>query len=300
MNTETRACWRNCTDKVDDEILAIDAMEDALGPLDKDTKRIRRLMTSFEGCHHKAQRWAELIVEAIGTGATAKGPGTRPHGKREPIESVWLRASAVLSLWAAGLPASAADIDVGGRKGSDLLVLLGPRTPLKEWQVLRIVDKLRAYIAYPLEGYIDGGVRYPGLTEHPECFTEHAEFREQTLRAQLRFPGPEGERSGSLALAIDVLQGCNWNFLTNLEIVLAAIGGRTVSDKPFAGHSSNIEFCPVRPRMQVLADTLGKFWGRAVQGQPDQSVLDRLGCPTPLKQWLTASFDKTLRLQFHL
>ena len=78
--------WNNCAIEADEEIVAIDGMEDKLHPLDKETIQIRKLITSLELCHHKAERWVELILESIASGKASRGPvGTRLSGKRHPM-----------------------------------------------------------------------------------------------------------------------------------------------------------------------------------------------------------------------
>jgi len=71
-----RLCWSNCRiEPADDEIERIDAMEDALSPLSADLKAIRKLITSLEMCHHKAERWVTLIIEAIAGRKDEQGAG---------------------------------------------------------------------------------------------------------------------------------------------------------------------------------------------------------------------------------
>ena len=61
-----RPCWQNCGALYDEsllagkEILAIDAMEDSIGPLDNNTMHIRGLITGLEPCYH------EVDVDGIG------------------------------------------------------------------------------------------------------------------------------------------------------------------------------------------------------------------------------------------
>jgi hypothetical protein len=86
---KAKPCWNNCAAEADDEIRRIDAMEDALSPLSMELKRVRGLITSLEMCHHKAERWVLLIVEAIAKGETDKGPGTGAKDSRHP----WIRRS---------------------------------------------------------------------------------------------------------------------------------------------------------------------------------------------------------------
>jgi hypothetical protein len=47
----------------------------------------------------------------------------------------------------------------------------------------------------------------------------------------------------------------------------------------------------------MISDTLNVFWrGETTTGDIDRCVLASLGAPTPVKRWLAASLDKTIRL----
>ena len=105
----------------------------------------------------------------------------------------------------------------------------------------------------------------------------------------------------SLAIAIDMLMPCHWNFVENLEIVLGAIGGDLRPVTPFSACGRNIHLSPVRPRMKRVCRTLEAFCGGGEQGeQVDSRILALLGEPTEVKKWLSASLDKTIRLQLDL
>ena len=152
MVTSLRSWWRNCALDADSEILCIDSMEDSLAPLDPNISRIRELISTLELCHHKADRWIDNIVAAIGSGETQKGLGTRLPGRQHPAEQVWKNAGAALSAWCAGCPSTSVDMSVGSVPASRLLDCLGERSPLKEWQVQRVIDKIRSLIHWPLSG----------------------------------------------------------------------------------------------------------------------------------------------------
>ena len=72
-----RECWANCGVDADEEMREIDRLEDELSPLPEPIPRIRKLISTLELCHHKAERWVTNIIEAIGEGDTSKGLGTR-------------------------------------------------------------------------------------------------------------------------------------------------------------------------------------------------------------------------------
>ena len=75
MAEDIRECWRNAAEKADSEILEIDKMEDSIAPLDEQTTKIRQLIRCFEACYHEADKEAERIVKAIGTGLCPEESG---------------------------------------------------------------------------------------------------------------------------------------------------------------------------------------------------------------------------------
>ena len=61
-----------------------------------------------------------------------------------------------------------------------------------------------------------------------------------------------------------MLWPCHWDFVENLRIVLAAIGGDLHPAQPFAACGRNMARTPLRPRMKVISDTLRTFRGEDV------------------------------------
>ncbi|MHC4947212.1 MAG: hypothetical protein ACYTG1_02980 [Planctomycetota bacterium] len=159
MEGPCRSWWRNCALHADSDIAAIDAMEDRIAPVGADVSRIRELISGLELCHHKADRWVANIIEAIGAGETTKGLGTRSPGRPHPSETVWRSACAALSAWCAGCPATKVDLTIGTIPASRLLAGLGERSPLKEWQVRRVIEKIRSVIGWP-QCWDDPAARY--------------------------------------------------------------------------------------------------------------------------------------------
>jgi hypothetical protein len=102
----------------------------------------------------------------------------------------------------------------------------------------------------------------------------------------------------TLAIAIDRLQPCNWNFARNLVIILKAIGGDLHPDKPFACCERNVLLTSLRYRLKVISDTLRAFrQDRETDKQTDGNILALFGAGTEVKYWLAASLDKTIRSQ---
>ena len=65
MSTEVRSWWENCTKESDQEIRAIDAIEDRIAPLDDQTAKIRQRITSLELCHHKTEEGMAAFLRDV-------------------------------------------------------------------------------------------------------------------------------------------------------------------------------------------------------------------------------------------
>jgi hypothetical protein len=286
-------------------------MEDEIAPIAPSVSRIRELISSLELCHHKADRWVSHIIQAIGAGETQKGLGTRSPGQEHPTEKVWQNACAALSAWCAGCPSTKVDLSIDTVPAFRLLACLGERSALKEWQVQRVIEKIRSAIHWPQSSddptaqyvwiLLSGGeyeVAY--RNECPDHYREHEGFWLTTVRTIVHDSENGQEAELSLGLAIDMLMPCHWRFVTNLQIVLEAIGGNLNLDKPFAACGRNITLVPIRRRMETVSNTLKAFCG---DPESDQEVagelLELLGKPTETKKWLAASLNKTIRLQLN-
>jgi len=280
-------------------------MEGDIAPIDPNVSKIRELIGSLEMCHHKAEKWVNNIIEAIATGETSKGLGTRTPGLPHPTEVVSKNACAALSAWVAGCPSTLIDLTIGTIPASRVLACLGERSPLKEWQVQRVIEKIRSWTDWPWSER-DPSTQYAWLCceqdDCPDHYKEHEDFWRQTVEIT-PFEGLQGLDGGdfSFGLAIDLLWTCHWNFLENLQIVLEVIGGNLKPERPFAACAWNITLSPIRPRMEVVSKTLKLFCDAPESDQEtDEDLLVSLGESTEVKKWLAASLDKTIRLQLSL
>ena len=277
-----RPWWANCfapgdPRAQDEEIAALDALEDSLGPLDEQTAHLRRLIGTFEACHPKSQRHVEHLLDAIGVGRSGKGRMRREPGTRTTREGGYEALLGELRAWCAGEP-----------EGEALGRSLGERTPRKVWQVERVAEKI-ARFADPADRWSEAAYG-PLVVEG----ADPGGFAEASRCTVIR----DGEDSEiSLAQAIDWLTGCNWDFPNTVRAVLAAIGGQLESSRPLALHARNVHLCPAREPMQDTCASL-RDW---LDGAGEESGLgEQLGAPTPVKRWLAASLEKTLRLQYGL
>jgi len=305
MSNEFRPYWLNCyapDDKrfLDDkELLAIDAMEDAIMPLDDQTKAIRGLITRFELCYHEADKEAERIIKAIGTGRRPKESTARPPKRRKELQN----SHHILSHWCKNTAIKGVNMNVGGIRADELLSFIGEPSPLKIWQVERVVDKI-GHALEPSCSYHWLALDLGDLESayQPEMFYEKdSTFLKQTKKTVMN-DTLDGHKSGvSLAKAIDLLMPCHWDFVGGLVIILKAIGGDLHPDKPLACCARNIKLSPLCDRMRIISDTLNVFWkSKKTTKKVDHDLLAALGTVTPVKRWLAASLDKTIRLHLSL
>ncbi len=309
MTAGCRSRWRNCAVEADSEILEIDRLEDQIAPLSPDVSGVRDLISGLELCHHKAERWVDNIIEAISLGETRKGLGTRRPDQSHPAEQVWQSVCTCLSAWCAGCPAASVELCVGAVSASRLFAGLGDHCALKEWQVHRVIEKVRSLIRWPFSSdepaaqytyILFAGGEYESFyrSDCPERYKEHEDFWLATVRTMIHDTENGSEAALSLGLAIDMLWPCHWRFVENLQIILEAIGGRLKPDEPFAACGRNITLLPIRGRMEIFSRTLRAFCGHPeTDGEVDRRVVSQLGQPTAAKRWLAASLDKTIRLQ---
>ena len=307
MSDNSRACWLNCyapDDKSfleDKELSAIEAMEDAIAPLDDKIKALRQLITRFEACYHEADKEAEYIIKSIAAGHCLEQSQERPPARKEELQN----ARDILSLWCENPAIKGVNLDVGGVRADELLSFIGQPSPLKIWQVERIVDKVtealdpsRPYHRLALDL---GDYGEPGAVSAGEHYKDNSMFLEQTKQTIIHDTLDGRKSKVSLAMAIDLLEPCHWDFVGSLVAVLKAIGGDVHPAKPLALCQRNIKLSPLCDRMMAISNTLRAFWKSEKEAEDiDVDLFAILGEPTPVKRWLVASFDKTIRLHLSL
>jgi hypothetical protein len=297
MSDDFRPCWQNCflPDDKDEELAAIDAMEDSLAPLDDETVRIRWLITRFESCYHEADKEAELIVKAIGSGQPPEESGERPPRRKQELQN----ARDILSAWCEDRLNEVRDRAVGPISADELVSFIGDRTTLKIWQVQRVIDKVGQALD-PSQKYHNmvlsvGEYGEPGAVKAGDHYRDYQDFLDRTKAVLINDTVGGRKTQISLAMAIDRLQPCNWNFVNNLVVILKAISGDLHPDKSFACCERNVLLTPHADRLRIIANTLRAFWkGRETDNDIDDGILTALGQKTPAKRWLAASLDKTI------
>lgn len=317
---QTAHWWRNCAGVPDAETETLDRIEHQLDSVPEHVWRTRELIAMLEMCHHKAQRWVEHIVDAIGTERPEGGLGSRTEGQHHPIENMWQAACDVLSAWCEGRLDGVRELAVVEKSSAELISALSSRTELKQWQVRRVEARIRSFIGWPHAEHIQGipyvplmetGSGYTSVlrTDCPPEYSDQEALWQRTVQTIVHDQRPKEPEDGllhlaspnlSLAVAIDMLMPCNWNFAENLHTLLAAIGGQTELRAPFAACGRHIRRAPVRAGMIDLCRALHAY-GTHVENSPaTQEVGLRLGSVTPARSWLVASLAKTIRLQLDI
>ena len=293
-----RECWQNCGVQADAEMLDIDRMEDAIAPLDEQSVRIRELITRFESCYHEAGRQAELIVRAIGFQNCPEESQERPPERKKELENCRF----ILSRWCENPSVRGMNLDVGGIPADELFNAIGKAGPLKIWQVQRIVDKVTSALD-PSRPYHNialdlGDYGEPGASPAGEYYKDNANFLGRTKATIIQDTVDGRKAKISLAMAIDLLMPCHWDFVGAIVILLKAIGGELSPRRPYACCARNLRLSPLYDRLEIISNTLGIFWkGEKPSENIDSDILASLGKATAVKRWLAASMDKTLRLQ---
>jgi hypothetical protein len=305
MGNNLRDCWLNCygpDDKrflEDKEIPAIDVMEDAIAPIDDHTKAVRQVITRFELCYHEADKEAESIIEAIGTGRLPVESSERPPKRKKELQNT----QRILSGWCK--KQAVKDLDLGGIKADKLLSYIGERSPLKVWQVERIVDR----VSYALDSnhiyhwlkMETTDVDEPDTYQPEKYYEKETAFFEKTRKTIIHDTVDGHKSEVSLATAIDLLMPCHWNFVGSVAAILKAIGGDLHPNKPLTCCARNIKLSTLCDMMMNISNTLQAFWkGDSAIEDIDRNISSILGELTPEKRWLAASLDKTIRLHLSL
>ncbi len=296
MDRELRICWRNCYGPedpqhlADKELTAIDAMEDALDSCAETTRQLRQWITRFEACYLEADQEAAAIIQGIGRGRCPKPIPDRPARRREALAN----SSWILSAWCEDPEVRSLRTRVGDIEANELIRYLGPDSPLKIWQVERVVDHIREALD-PNRHYFYLAFDKEGAEKH---YRDDLEFLHQTQGTHIHDRLDDQPAEISLAYAIDLLMPCHWDFIGSLVIVLKAIGGDLHPGTPYTCCARNLRLSPLCRRLREISHTL-QVHGKSTSAEKncDASLLATLGKPTPQKRWLVASLEKTIRTQ---
>ena len=299
MRDKINGCWQNCGSLYDEslladkEILAIDAMEEAIEPLDEEMTKIRGLITGLEPCYHEVDIEAERIIKAIGSGRMPPESNERPPQRKKELQD----CHQILYRWCEDASVKDIDSEFGGIRAEKLLSYIGEANPLKVWQVERIIDKVNEALdpsrPYHMMVLDLGDYGEPGARPVGDYYKDAAEFVQQTKETIIHDTVDGREARMSLAMAIDTLAPCNWDFVGGIVTLLKAIGGQLHPERPYVCHQRNLKLSPLCDRMRTISNTLGAFWNKEQTDQViDTDILACLGEVTEVKRWLEHRWTK--------
>lgn len=292
-----RHWWANAPLKdnaPDDEIRAIDELEDSFAMMPSEANHIRRLISSLECCHFKAQRRIEHIIGAIRNGTTCKGPGLRMDDEENLTEQEWQQMADTLYEWVDGLqPDITCEPD-----WLEPLGALNEPSDLQLWQVRRVADRIAQYVDPKVHYYniSEDALQYrnSGFGNDRRPHTDNRAFVSATNDMQLICQ----TENISLAKAIDLLEPCNWNYKVNLRIILSTIAGDTSVKSTYTQCRRDLHLCPIFSFGQELCAQLRAYTnGQYLSNAEKEEHLARFGSATQIRVWLAASLEKTLRCQ---
>jgi len=245
-----REWWRNCATQPDDEIIAIDQFENQITPLTPGVAATRQLISTFEVCHHKAERWATNIIEQSQRD-NAKG-SARANSAPSSAEEL-LSGFATLVCWSDGNQGTGL-CGWRGVPAAHLIDLLGAPSPRKIWQVQRVIARIRSVVesagtkggdapGFSWLLYSENPDRPFGGSRCPSAYKDAEQFWLATVCTMLEDTHNSTPVILSLGLAIDMLWPCHWNS-ENLEFVLGAIGGNLRTNAPLMLVAGISACCP--------------------------------------------------------
>lgn len=248
----------------DSEIIKINSFEKKLGELPYKVIQIRELITRFEVCHFKYQQHIKKIKDSIVKLQPVTNPNIIGKNHVKNGEDTWKNDKTGRSLigqqyiwalqkWLEDDSLIKESSQYNKKQGQQIEILLRDRNPIKK----RLIRLLLARLTWNWKLY-----------EELQHGKEHKDLELQVCRMDI----------------------CRYNFPTNLDILLQAIGEMKVSDK-FEGCGSfnaYIKTC-IKKELSILNKWLKSF---VIDGKSNKEEL--------IKAWLIACLAKTLKEQVNL
>lgn len=295
-----RRHWVNVSSIPDEEILEIDRMEDDLkfrNPKEKENAYlIRRYITRFERCHHKALQRLHKLIQAIGRGKLENYKKSKKERQQNQAVQQWKNAWKILEAWAKDSDNNVKDLSYNGIAAHELVEEIGTRTPLKEWQVQRLADRIHCFLTY--DNLLDDEFEWHELEKEPQYYRDDPEFYNETKNTIIHDTLNGKLREWSLTLAIDYFNPCNWNHTQNLIQLLKVINGNTHPEKPLIICNQDSDLHPYYEDFFRIEKALKAYWDETYEPEDiNEEILKTLDQKSPIKLWLVRSLQKTLKTQ---
>jgi len=300
-----RRHWVNVTDEPDASILEIDRLEDALAFQNTEEREkiyvIRQAITGFEFCHHKALHRLYMLIRSIGQLEYLNKASSKEEkiGNDDVIQ--WMSAYKILEAWINNDMQSVQNRSFFELTALDLVSHLGDRSPLKEWQVGRLLEKM--FYEFLNFDNLEGEYRYfEGGEQKFQENKEDLEFYRQTVSVKLDELSNDLLGEMNLGKLIDLQFLCNWNYKVNLLSILQVIDGSIKSTKNIVICSLRFEEHPNFNEFLCMKKSLRAYWDEEYHNALpiqncdtiDSDIRQELGVQSPIKIWLVRSLERTL------
>jgi hypothetical protein len=305
-------CWRNCDlEDTDAEIGQIDALEELLEGEDRDSAlTVRRLITGFEVCHHNSLRWAERIAHAIADGAIPAPSGRKRS--EHPVTVAHLSLRRLLESIADGATDTCHHGEIPAMDAANLAQRLGVLRDRERWLAGLVLDNLEHHLhdanLIPVIGTADNRM-FPGGALNVESEDEARAYFCDSFGHYLSYRNADilmvddlhpcgRENRLPLLLVIQFANPCSVNYFQYVSLLLEMVSGRGAEVPPtvpfrFCGHCSATQ----RDELGRYVRACQSFLGRNHTGDFDEGLFGEPDDRDRAKNWLVASFGKTLRLQ---
>jgi hypothetical protein len=291
--------WINVSSIPDEEMYEIDRMEDNLKFKTLKEKEniyfIRRYITRFEKCHHKALQRLYKLILAIGRGKLDIYQKSKKERQQTQSVQEWKNAWKILEARVKDSVNNIKDLSYNGITAHELMKEIGTHTPLKEWQVQRLADRIHGFLTeYNL---LDDEFKYHELEKEPQYYQDNPKFYNKTKNIIIHDTLNGKPREWPLTLAIDLFNPCNWNHTQNLFQLLKVINGKTHLEKPLIVCIQDFDSHPNYKDFLIIEKTLRAYWDGTFKPENiNKEILKTLGQKNPIKFWLVRSLEKTLKL----
>ncbi|KKK40271.1 hypothetical protein LCGC14_0786550 [marine sediment metagenome] len=302
---DLRPWWNNVTQEPDKEILTIDKLEDNLvfpSPHDKKfAYDIRKAIGRLEGCHFKVEHYINRIIYAIRNDHFPQSNQYESAQLNKDWVRKWKPILEYLEKWSELIPEeSFSNLEfINGVKTEKINDILGEKTSLKVWQVNFITENIRELLELWFTKQ-DSFNKTHGQQKRINEKIQHkyeklnSEFWEKTR--ELAIPIDEINHFISLQELLDTWEYIvcisNPNFMNDLLAILGTVGGKAIYVHQTCGFYLD--------SLKVLIRSLSTKLQKYIENINDKTfgydeLMELLGEKTPIKYWLVASLEKTVR-----
>ncbi|MHA1988206.1 MAG: hypothetical protein ACW98D_16345 [Promethearchaeota archaeon] len=302
---DLRRWWNNVAQEPDEEILVIDKLEDELEFNSNQDKNlayaIREAIGGLEGCHFKVEHRINRIIYAIRNSHFPQSNQRESVQLNEGWYRKWDLILNYLEKWSSlnlETPSSKQEF-INGINSEEINEILGEKTTLKAFQVNFVIESIHELLKLWFMKQASSNKKWEEQTIiikeiQIKYEKKNPGFWEKT--SNLFIPIKEKNHLVSISELLDTYEYIvcisNPNFMNDLLSILGAIGG---NDK-FVHNTCAFYLDSLKEFVGSLSTKLKKFlkeYNNEIS--ENDEIMELFGEKTPIKFWLVASLDKTIK-----